>query len=391
MYKEMKRLKKILLTLAIVWLGVNVIPSADCVQAANVKITTSKSKITMNNAGLQAATSLEVSVENEPAGANTVITLENSEVINFYKRKSKSIKLYNTESYVTEDNKNVDEDDDDYDDDEGLYLNIIPLTAGKSSVVVNVYSSAQEVLATKTIPVEVRSVTPKLSRSDHAKNKNYKLAKTANWTCESGAWERGNFYISNVPYGSKVTLTVSNNKMYKYINSYFSYKWKKMSKKKYVLKEDPYPYDYSYAFSLYPVKSGKATIKVTIESAGKTTTFKIKNKVNSYKNPLAKLIINGKDKTKVYNKEQYLRSGTNLDSSTTLNLARIKAKTITGQITMKKGYKLVSVKSGKKTIKLTQSGGSYYFSVQTSKLNGVLKITYKDKKGKTRYLYNNEV
>lgn len=388
MYKEMKRLKKILLTLAIVWLGVNVIPSADCVQAANVKITTSKSKITMDNAGLQAATSLEVSVENEPVGANTVITLENSEVINFYKEKSKGIKLYNTESYVTEDNKNVDEDDD---DDEGLYLNIIPLTAGKSSVVVNVYSSTQEVLATKTIPVEVRSVTPKLRRNDYAKNKNYKLAKTSNWTCQSGAWETGSFYISNVPYGSKVTLTVSNNKMYKYINSYSTYKWKKMSKKKYVLKENPYPYGSSYDFNLYPVKSGKATIKVTIESAGKTTTFKIKNKVTAYKNPFAKLMVNGKDKTKVYNKEQYLMSGTNLESSTILNLAGIKAKTITGQITMKKGYKLVSVKSGKKTIKLTQSGGSYYFSVQASKLNGVLKITYKDKKGKTRYLYNNEV
>ena len=63
---------------------------------------------------------------------------------------------------------------------------------------------------------------------------------------------------------------------------------------------------------------------------------------------------------------------------------------MTGQIKMKKGYKLVSVKNGKKNVKLTQSNGTYYFSVPVSQLS-VLKITYKDKKGKIRYLYNKEV
>ena len=73
-----------------------------------------------------------------------------------------------------------------------------------------------------------------------------------------------------------------------------------------------------------------------------------------------------------------------------LNMYSGKSKTMTGQIKMKKGYKLVSVKNVNKKIKLTKKQGSYYFTIKKSKLK-MLKITYKDKKGKTRYLYNNEV
>lgn len=394
MRKERKGLKKVLLTLAIAWLGVQVIPSADCVQAANATISTDKSSITMNNAGLQGATSLEVSVENAPAGSTTVITLENSQVAKFYKDvyneedEYEGIELYTTKSEKNEDKK-YDEDEED-DEEEGIDLNIIPLTPGKSSVVINVYSSTKAVLATKTIPVEVRKVTPKLYREDDAKNKKYTLGQTSDWSCECGDWVSGGFGISNVPYGSKVTLTVSNNKMYKYINSYDYYKWKKMNSKTYVLEGNPYTYGDNFEFSLCPVKTGKATITVTIESGADKLTFVINNKVISYKNPLSKLIINGKNKTKAFNKEQYLRSGTNLESSTTLNMYNGKSKTMTGQIKMKKGYKLVSVKNGNKKVKLTKKQGSYYFSVKKSKLK-MLKITYKDKKGKTRYLYNNEV
>ena len=163
-----------------------------------------------------------------------------------------------------------------------------------------------------------------------------------------------------------------------------------MNSKTYVLKENPYSYGDNYNFSLCPVKTGKATITVTIESGAETTTFVINNKVISYKNPLSKLVINGKNKTKAFNKEQYLRSGTNLESSSILNVYSGKAKNMTGQIKMKKGYKLVSVKNGNKKVKLTKKQGSYYFSIKKSKLK-MLKITYKDKKGKTRYLYNNEV
>lgn len=392
MCKEKKGLKKVLLTLAVAWLGVHILPSADCVQAANVTISTDKSSITMDNAGLQGSASLEVSVENAPVGATTVISLGDSQVAKFYKEvynekdERNGIELYTTKSETIE----AKEYDEEEDDDDGIEVNIIPLTTGKSSVVINVYSSTKAVLATKTIPVEVRKVTPKLCREDHAKNKKYTLAQTSDWSCECGDWVSGNFYISNVPYGSKVTLAVSNNKMYKYINSYDLYKWKKMSSTSYVLKENPYPYGENYDFSLCPVKTGKATITVTIESGAETTTFVINNKVISYKNPLSKLVINGKNKTKAFNKEQYLRSGTNLESSSILNMYSGKSKTMTGQIKMKKGYKLVSVKNVNKKIKLTKKQGSYYFTIKKSKLK-MLKITYKDKKGKTRYLYNNEV
>lgn len=387
------QLGKMLLTLAIIWLGVHIIPSADHVQAADVTINVNTSSITMKNASIQDATALEISVKNQPVGATTVVSLENSEVIKFYKRDDddyEKIELYDTESQVKKASEYDDEDDED--DEEELSLQIMPLAAGNSSVVINVYSSTNEVLATKTIPVVVRNVTPQLKRSD-GKTKSYKLGQKSNWTCQSGAWESGVFTLRNIPYGSKVTLSVSNNKMYKLTRDYANYKFKKMKSKTYVLKEYPYENYVNYEFVLNPIKKGTATIKITIESGSNITTYTIKNKVSAYKNPLSKLVINGKDKTKVYNDKQYLSFGTNLETSSCLDMFSGDGDNITGQIKMKKGYKLVSVTYGKKKAKLSNKQGGYSFSIPRKSFDygTVFKITYKDKKGKTKYLYNIEM
>lgn len=385
----MKRLKKLLLSLAIAWISVHMIPSADCVEAKSVTINTDKSSITMKNASWQGAASLEVSVENQPVGSTMVITLGNSQVINLLGNEDDEKKLCNTMSFT----KKANEDDEDEEENE-KYLDIIPLMAGESSVIINVYSGANEILATKTIPVVVNDVTPELYRTDSVKNKTYKLAQTSKWTCEVGNWSSGEFKVCNVPFGSKVTISVNKKNMYKRTDANLYYQWKKMKKNSYTLKEDTYISYWdeapNYEFILNPLKKGNTKITITITTGDKVTTYVIKNKIESYTNPLKKLVINGKNKTKAYNKEQYLQTGTNLESKNSLNMYETDNKKVTGQITMKKGYKLVSVHNGKKKVKLTKKNGTYYFSISMTKLKD-LKITYKTKKGKTRYLYNNEV
>ena len=385
----MKKLAKVIFTLAIVWVSMCAFSSVDCVQATGVTISAEEESITIKNAGLQGAKSIEFDVENAPVGAKAIITLGDEQVISFYGQDEddNKIELFNTRSY---DVGYVQHDDEDYEDDEGHYISVLPLTTGRSSIIIKVYSQDNEVLASKTIQVEVKKVTPKLYQYDSLKNKTKKLGKTAQWNAECGDWVSGSFGLRNIPYNAKVTLSVNKKNMYKYINTYTVYKWKKMKKNSYTMKANPYEYGDSYAFSLYPIKKGNAKIKVTIEANGEKTTFVIKNKVIAYNNPLEKLVINGKNKAKLYNKMQYLRTGTNLETNKSLDMYRTKSENMTGQIKMKKGYKLVSVKNGKKNVKLTQSNGTYYFSVPVSQLS-VLKITYKDKKGKIRYLYNKEV
>ncbi len=386
----MKKLK-IIFTLALVWMSVNLFPSAKNVEAENVTITTNKSSITMNNASWKGTDSLEVSIKNQPIGSTMVITLGNNQVVNFFSSYDDEKELFDTYSFT----KKASTDEDEEEEDDGIYIDLFPLTVGESSVNINVYSAANEVLATATIPVVVNSITPELHRIDYATNKIYNLAQTSNWTCEVGNWSSGAFRVCNVPYGSKVTLSVDKKKMYKRTSEHFLYKWKKMKRNSYVLQEDTYATYWkdnneNYDFILCPQKAGSASITVTVETGGNVTTFVIKNKVEAYKNPLEKLVINGKDKTKAFNKEQYLQSGTNLESSSILDIYNTDKKEITGQIKMKKGYKLISVKNGKKKIKLRKSNGTYYFTVKKSKLRD-LKITYKNKKGKTRYLYNLEL
>ena len=388
----MKKFIKMLLALVIAWVGIFMIHSADFVEAKSVTISTDKKSIKMNNAGLQASCKMEFYVNDAPEGATVVVTLGNSKVARFYSKNGENnkIKLYNKETYKV--NSSDGDYEEDEEDDEGFCFAIMPLTVGQSSVIINVYSSNNDVLATKTIPVTVKKVTPQLYQYN---DKTKRLASTSQWNCECGDWVSGSFGLKNIPYGSKVTLSVNKKNMYKYINvdeSERAYKWKSMKKNSYVMKADPYCYeDCNYRFNLYPIKSGNAKITITIESGDVKTTFVVKNKVISYQNPLENLVINGRNKTKAYNRVQYLRVGTNLESSTSLDMYNTESEKVTGQIKMKKGYKLVSVKKGKTKIKLTKKNGIYYFSVKKPKLWEEFKIIYKDKKGKTRCLCNCEV
>lgn len=373
----------------------------DYVQAKTINVSTESSSITMKNAGLQGVGQAEFYVENATKGTKVVMSVADDKIASFYVNEyefnekdkdgtdnQKSIKLHKEKTIIIGEN-----DDEDYDEEEdGEYINaeLLPLTVGSTSVTVSVYSTSNTVVASKTIPVTVKKATMKLRRSDERTNKVLTLSEKNTWNCQCGAWENGNFWLENVPFGSTVTLSVSKKSMYKYINSYYIYQWKKMKKDTYIVQANNDTFGDAYSFILYPIKAGKATIKVTVQSGDKTTTYVIKNKATKYSNPLKKLVINGKNKTKVFNNMQCLRTGTNLETKKSLDMYQTKGKNMTGQIKMKKGYKLVCIYNGRKKVKLKKSKGSYYFSIPVNKINGGLKITYKNKKGKYHYLLNYE-